>query len=246
MAYTFITENEIAWLPADPVLAFLRFEQICRERMNERFDRMTRDDYDGGIKEEYMAVIAAAAEAYDIPNIPTDVSGDASERFDWFYREVTRETMRLRLKHKVASASQSVDVPENDKRRIQRHIEKLREAIQAADNLPAKRKAAALKKLEHLSNELEKPRVSFAVVAAAIAAASVSLHQVEQSIIDAPKTIDAIMQLLGRAKADEEEEHPELSLPPPPLQLPSPQEAPEPLAKSQLAFDSDLDDDVPF
>lgn len=242
MAFNFITENEIAWLPADPVLAFLRFEQICRERMNAKFDTMERDDYDGGIQQEYMAMIKAAADAYDIAEIP-ELDGNTS--FDWFYREVTRETMRLRLTNRAMSASQSVDVPQNDRVRIKRHIEKLREAINAAD-IPDGRKKAAVKKLDHLESELEKPRVSFAIIAAAVAAASVSLHQVEQSIIDAPKTIDAIMQLFGKAKADEDEKHPEYCLPPPPLRLPSPKDAATPSPVAPNAGFDDLDDDIPF
>lgn len=245
MAYTFITENEIAWLPADPVLAFLRFEQICRERLNERLSQLSRDDYDGDLKQEYVAVISAAIEAYGILNIPTELKGHVDDAFGAFYERVTRETMRLRLTHKAASISQSVNVLESDRVRIRRHIVKLREAIEAAD-IPAKRKKAAIKKLDHLEGELEKPRVSFAVAAAAIAAASISLHQVEQAIIDAPRTIDAIMQLLGKAKAEEEDEHPELCLPPPPLKLPAPEDQTAQAAPPQLAFDSDLDDDVPF
>jgi hypothetical protein len=243
MAFNFITENEIAWLPADPVLAFLRFEQICRERMNQKFQEMNRDDYDGGIQQEYMAIIAAAADAYGIPNIPTEITSNTS--FDWYYREVTQETMRLRLTHRITSGSQSVDVPLSDRTRIKRYVEKLREAIRAAD-IPEKRKGAAIRKLDHLESELEKPRVSFAVVAAAVAAAAVSLNQVEQSIIDAPKVVDAIMQLLGRAKAEEEDRHPELCLPPPPLQLPPPKDEGKSAATVQPAFDADSDDDVPF
>ena len=245
MAFNFITENEIAWLPVDPVLAFLRFEQICRERMNDRFEHMNRDDYDGGIKQEYMAIISAAAEAYGI-NISDDLSGDVDQRFEQFYGQVTRETMRLRLSHKAAATSQTVEVPQNDRIRLKRQIGKLREAIEAAD-IPDRRKKAAIRKLDHLESELERPRVSFAVVAAAVAAASVSLNQVEHSIIDAPKTIDAIMQLFGKAKSEEEDAHPDLCLPPPPLQLPSPlDEQDQSSARTQLAFDVDLDDDVPF
>ena len=239
-----ITPEEIEALPSDPRAAFVELEWIVRQRIDKETEDQSMDHDSSLARERYVMLISAAAEEYGIDGLPTVEPGQYDENDFWgLRRAAVRLATTMSLRSKRARAADEVALPSNAKARLRKHLTELEAALAAAD-IPEKRKKALEIKLGQFAAELDKGRSSITVmlaVAASFAAAMHGLSETEDAIIKLPQTVSAIMVLVGRHKAEEEENAP-------PAALPRPKERkalPPPKNDAALAG-GDFDDDVPF
>lgn len=245
-----ITVAEMDSLPDDPIAAFVHLERLCRGRLNHALDN-SDDRWDSRpIKQEYMTVVTAAAQAFGVPGVTeyTNTHFDDQD-FSFHYREAISAATKLGVTLRLRRAAETVALPLGAKARLRKHVEVLRNILNSsgAEDFSDKRRKALEAKLAEFDGEIDKDRSSVAKMlgaAAAIAAACVGVTQAEDAIIKLPETIHAIAVLVGREKSAEEEATPlPLPLPAPPKKLPAPKSASNDF---EGGYGDDLDDDVPF
>ncbi|TPM96698.1 hypothetical protein [Mesorhizobium sp. B2-1-3A] len=242
MADEIISGREFATLPFEPDAKFAALEEICRRNMNAMITGESPEHYDRGIRTQYMAVIAAAAEELGFVGFayPSDMQ-NPMEEFDDFLLKATATTTRIRLRSTVGAPETSVRLASKTRGRIEQQLNKLRQIISAGD-LPEDRRKRLLRKLDELSVELSQPRVSFAKVLAVIAAVSVGVGGATGFLAEAPQAIATITSLIGADKEAEDAETTRLGPPPSPKALPAPARQIAPPAVKHR----ELDDEIPF
>ena len=249
-----ITIEEMDALPDDPQEAFVMFEGICRRRMNAYIANIGQNDQTdaNGIRTEYMTRIGAAAAAYGVVEIAESYYTDFNiSDFSILYRKAVAVATRLNIEKRQRQRGSVVALPDGTKARLRVHLEELRKAVEASD-LEGKRKKILTAKLDAFGKELDREKANLTVILAAVSIVAAGINQtiggvnkLQKVVIDMPKTIEAISVLLGKESLSEQEQ---ASLPAPPVvkALPPPGGRRASQARPPSAFDSDLDDDVPF
>ncbi|MBM2715966.1 hypothetical protein JQK88_33190 [Mesorhizobium caraganae] len=242
MAYEIISGREFAGLPPEPDAKFAALEEICRRNMNAMITGETPEHYDQGIRTQYMAIIAAAAQELGFVGFgyPSDMQNPMQE-FDDFLLRATATTTRIRLRSTSGSPEASVRLASKTRGRIEQQIQKLRQIISASE-LPEARRKGLLRKLDELSVELSQPRLSFAKVLAVLAAVSVGVGGATGFLAEAPQAIATITSLVGADKEAEDAEAARLGPPVTPQALPAPAKQIAAPARTRR----ELEDEIPF
>ncbi|MET3665608.1 hypothetical protein [Caulobacter sp. 1776] len=239
--------------------AFIMKERICRDEMNRILANYGQNDDDSEVWMEYVVQIRAAAAAYEIDNsllaMPQKLDRDS---FWKFYEGAVTTSAMLSRGSRRARIENTVSLTEAEKARLEKKLAELRAAVDAAP-LSEKIKAGLRKRLEGFEEELKKERSSLArilvttsLVFSAVSGATIGALSVAEKAEDVigklPATIDAILKITGKAKAEEVERQSEQkALPAPPRALPG-------IDRTQVAvgygehesFSADLDDEIPF
>lgn len=245
-----ITVNEMDELPDDPATAFVQLERICRIRLHEYTSQQDRYEHGDDLRLEYMTIVASAAETYGVAEFDEPSGGWEPQYFKGVYQRAIAIATKLAIEGKRARALTSVALPLGAKERLKKHLEDLRAAVDKVE-LDEKRKKVLREKLNGFEKEIERDKSNVSVILVGVALVAAALNQatgavtgVEDSIIKLPETVNAINVLLGREKLKELEASPDpLPLPPSVTKaLP----APKPMPNRPSAFDSELEDDVPF
>ncbi len=232
-------------LPEDDGEAFAKLEAISRDRLYEE-----ERDRDGDLPWEcmlsYMNEITALADQFEVTEISYDAQpeGHYAHEFARFTRAVDYRLAQIRVRMSRRNKRNSVAITGPTREKIQHHLERLKEEVKAA-NIPDKRKNALLDRIADFEAELAKRRVNLAAVMTVIALVSSVIHDNAETLTESPKIVQAISALFGAAKTKEDEATPKLPAPEPFKAIPDLRAA-EPPKQSFAAFDSDLDDEVPF
>lgn len=243
LLYELITDEDYDSLPEDPEDRFVALERICRRNMNELVHEDDRGEYISLIQMQYMTTVAAAATELGVGGVEYP---DQSERpwneIDSFLLAVSGATTRIRLRGTVKNRATSVRLSARSRAKIELQINRLREAIEKAEDLPPRRREDLLKKLDELSLELTQPRIRFGVVMAALAFVAVGVGETTNFLANAPDAIATITSIIGADKEAEEAEAERLGSPHLPKALPAPSHKKERPATVILK----PDDDIPF
>lgn len=247
MNYELITAEDFAALPPDPEHKFVELEQICRRNMSSMISGNRSDDFDAVIRLQYMTIVAAAAQELGITGVEYPIHAEYPvNELGSFMLQAQGVATRIRLRAMGENAPYSVKLANRTRALIELQIRSLRDTISEAP-LPEDRRKALLAKLDELSAELNSPRLSFAktmqllaYVGAAIGGTTAFVANASEAMANGPVAIAKIISLIGTDKVAEEEEASRLGTPPKSLPAPVAKKLPPP------AFDSDLDEDVPF
>ena len=231
-------------LPSDDGEAFAKLEFISRERLH-----LAERDRDGDLQFEdmlrYMNEVAALAHQFDIPDITyDDEPRHYGHEYARFTRAVDYRLAQIRVQRARRDQSNSVAITGPAREKIQHYLERLKEEISAA-SIPDKRRKALLDKIADFEAELTKRRVNLAAVMAVIALVSSVVHDNAETLIEAPKIVQAISALFGTAKTEEDEASPKLPKPEPFKAIPD-MRTKHPPMQTVSALENDLDGDVPF
>lgn len=241
-----IPDEELSQLPVDPQLAFVRLEQIMRERLGMQEKEATDVDLP---RLEYMNKVAAAALAYKIDGleklfVPPDASGPLATALQQFTRQVDRVTMQIRIRSAQMNREGSVGLEDTAKAKIRHYIAQIKDAIDKAE-LPDDKREALYDKLNKFAAEVDKVRTALQAGMAVFIAVCDGINQGFIKLEPARKWLDSIAAILGRAKA--EEERADYRLPPPAerKQLEPPPEKPsgsgaKPVRKTNPTIDGDI------
>ena len=150
-----------------------------------------------------------------------------------------------------AGGSLSVQLTDNTRTKIQHHVSRLREVIDAS-NLSPSHKTALRGKLDELIEALESRRLNLGkamVVLSVVMAGLASVANATTIAADGSAAVTAILKVIG---IDKESEESALSrLAPPPKALPAPEKKAATRrgvtpASWEAPSTSDLDDEIPF
>jgi hypothetical protein len=194
------------------------------------------------VNEEYMTLVAAAARQCGVthPDEDEEFEGYSDQGFKRQYRKAVSAATRLSLAAKQRRSVTMLAFPDGAKARLRKHLSDLEAAIDAAD-LPEKRKKTLRSKLSEFSVELDKERSNIGKMCAVLALVAAALGGAESDIVKLPKTVAAIIKIVGDIKGDELESAPgQVALPASDKRKAL--EAPASASDSP----SDLDDEIPF
>jgi hypothetical protein len=229
-----ITDEELEALADDPELAFVQFERICRERLQEYEKEAAEVQGDADPHRlDYMTCVLAAAKEYGIDALNkwevSSANGWIVSYYAQFSSDVNHFTTQIRIRHAPNRRQESVGLDGNSKARIKHYIDLIRHAIEQAD-LPEQRRESLDDKLSGLSAEVDKARTGLQAVMALYLAVSDGIGQGFQKLEPAREWLNAVAALIGRAKDVEDSLRPRLAQPaerkrlePPRMKLPPPE-----------------------
>jgi molybdopterin converting factor small subunit len=242
--YDLIPEEAYENLPQDANDQFAVLVRVAQTNLARLLDTSSSNDFSSEIRSQFISIISGIAEALGIEGLPRVDSNLADyDKYQMFQVYLAGVVARVRLQGHVVKKPYSVELGRVTRARIQQEIDQLRYFIDQSD-LSEKKKSALKDKLDELEEELAKKRLSFARTMAITAAIMASLGGGTTALAKGPEakeTLLSIIRWIGEDKEKEEEER--LRLAPPPKALP---DLTTSAVRPQPAFDSDLDDDVPF
>jgi hypothetical protein len=234
-------EPEMMGLPEDPTLAFVAYEKRLRARTRDRTDQYDErgDVNETSLARQYINRLIAFIRVWRLPvSVDMDVPYDDRDFWNWYYRfikvvdyyvvEFQHEHLRGGRGNIVAAISFSLDYKEE----IGRLLGRVRKIVNQAE-LAHDKKDAIYAKIAALQSEVDRSTTRFDALLSRWLDLTNAIGEGAKNLEPAVKTLERIMQIFGRAKAD----HDQGQLPPPEekKQLPPPK-----------ADWDDLDDEIPF
>lgn len=256
--FDFLTQDEINDLPDDSQSAFTEFVRLAQFRLHETTSQLNGNNEDDWHKIEesrhgFMNVVIAAAKRFEIePFASLDVS--KVDKFNnaiysQFKADLDHYIAQLVLYSTMRSRRNSVPIPEKSKDRIRSHLHALKECVEKANITDAKR-AKLLARLNDFEKELEKTRLSLLAVTVLACEILALPGGVWSSAEVANKLITNVLEVVGEAKAADDESK---ILPPvdklillPPRKFDLKPQTPEVSQWKKTGTGSDFDDDIPF
>lgn len=252
--FDFVTQAELDDLPEDNHVAFATFIRHALRRLSEATDPIDGSEQEGWriIEEwryDFMNVAIAAAKQFEIEPFSTMHVPGVGNFDDTAHRQFKADLdffmTQLAIDNTIRDRRDSVLLPPASKDRIRNHVHQLKKCIDGAELTDARREAL-LKKLADFESELEKRRLSLLALSRITLEVMMIPGGLWASQQITTKLINNVLQAVAEAKVVDDENR---KLPPiePPKKLLSPR----PLTDEKkrpipAAFDTDLDDDVPF
>lgn len=254
--FNLVDPDELDDLPEDPQAAFMAVIRQTQRRLLDETAKLDPDNEHGWrqideLRHSFMNLVVATAKRLEIDpfmsmEVPT-LSAFRDTDHKQFQADLDHYLMQLMLDNSIRNKRDSVEILPNSKDRIRTYVHSLRGCIEKSNMTEAKREAL-LKKLDQFEQELEKRRLGLLTVTRITLELLAIPGGLWSSGDVAHRLIGNVMQVIAEAKAAEEETR---QLPPvvAPRALSPPRQAQPPStphSRPQPAFDSDLDDDVPF
>lgn len=245
--------NELEELSDDPREAFVQFVRKAKKALDQEVERALMDNQEDGwraadeYRYDYMSMVLAAAKRFGITEFKAKI---LPERREWdydvfrqFQSELNHFLTQIVLDNASRGKRDGVAIPPKSKDRIRQHIHHLKKLIDAAD-LDEGRKAALHVKLERFEQELEKRRLPLAAIGLFTLELMTIPGGVWQTGELANKLVHDVIRIVHEAKVADDETR---LLPPAiePAQLSPPRPGRKP-SSAAPAFESGMDDDIPF
>jgi hypothetical protein len=248
-----ISDEELYGLPSDPELAFVQFEKILRNKLQEE-ERYEQNDnsYDADtFRIEYMNKVAAAAKAFGIISL-SEIEVPKCERQNYslfldkyrqFVADVDHVTIQIRIHTARADREGTVGLDDIERKKIHHFIEQIRIVIHQAD-LPEDKRDDLLEKLNKFAAEVDRRRTRLQAAMAVIISVCDGIGQGFQKLEPARRWLDSIAAVLGHVKANEERADERLPPPSERKKIEPPKRRLPPPAPRELR--DQLDEDIPF
>lgn len=257
--YDFITQDELDDLPhEDGPRAFAMFVTTAQSKLaalTRGFDPSDENRWQEvqDTRHSFLNVVVGAAKRYEIDALSTwqipHIDNFGNSDYRQFQADVDHYVTQLAIGHSLRNRRDSVPIPQESKDKIRDYLRALRECIEKADMSDAKR-ANLLDKLTAFEAELEKRRLTLLALTRLMVSIAVVPGGVWASYDIASKLLNNVMQIVGEAKAADDENRQMPALPgeeaPKPLLLRA-EERKRPVRPSAPAFEpGGMDDDIPF
>ena len=252
--FDFVAQDELDDLPEDDHLAFAMFARHAQRRLSEATDKIDGSHEDGWrlIEEwryDFMNVVLAAAKRFAIEPFATMQMPAVSNFNDNAHRQFKADLdfymTQLAIDNTMRDRRDSVLLSQPAKERIRNYLHELKQCIDKAD-LSEARKEALLKKLADFEVELDRRRLSLLAVTRVTLEIMMIPGALWASQQIMTKLLNNMLQAVAEEKVVDDQNR---QLPPidPPQKLIPPREPIVERRRPQpAAFDTDLDDDVPF
>ena len=241
--YKLFTRDDMRDAPSDSLAKFAYIEEICRARMYEIADMSDSSALDAMLKKHYMTTVGAAAEELGVTGLPKRNSAKSLDTTEFEEFLLAAGAIVTKIHISQVGNSDSVQLAESTRTKIEKKIVKLRAIIEGGD-LPLEKREALLEKLDDLAKELYERRIGLGKTMAILATV---LVMSTAFLADAPNAAKTAIEIMGLIEGDREAEHKEherLGAPPSPLAITDQTGSATPSVSKQSVFD--LDEDAPF
>lgn len=245
-----LIEDEFINRPEDDELAFLHYEKIFRNKLDQHLENLADSDsgrYQNSYNhfvQTYLNNVLSAVSALEVDvlrmwvNNPNDATNP--EYFQRVQYDIDSAVVLIKVRHALASRKASIKLDADTRSKIRDYISKIKTTIESIE-LPISRKEALLKRLNEFSAEVDRDRTKFEAIGALVVEAATITGKAEAKLRPIRKWLDSITGLM-RAASGLEEPHGRLSAPP--KRIPGPTK--EPASTSPKQEFPSLDDDIPF
>jgi hypothetical protein len=252
--FDFVAQEELDDLPEDDHLAFAIFARHAQRRLAKATDEIDGSDDSGWrlIEEwryDFMNVVLAAAKRFGIEPFATMQMPTTNNFGDSVHRQFKADLdfymTQLAIDNTLRDRRDSVPLSQTAKERIRNYLHELKQCIDKAD-LSESRKEALLKKLADFESALDGRRLSLLAVTRITLEIMMIPGGLWASQQITTRLVNNVLQTVAEEKVVDDQKR---QLPPvaPPQKLMPPREAVLESKRPQpAAFDTDLDDDVPF
>lgn len=245
--YDLITQDELDNAPEDPATAFTQLVGFAQRRLSKYIGEADTQN-EGYLIEEaqhrFMNVIIGLAKAYQIDPFATlDVPRRkhfSYEDYSDFSADLDHYMTQLLVANSIKTKSDSVTIAPEVKDKIRTYVASIKEQIDSS-SLTDSKKADLHKKLRDFETELDKNRVPLIAVTR-LAFVLLSVPGALYASYDVvSKLTTNVLQIVGEAKATEDDNRklPE-DRPMPALSPPRKEE------NEEITRSTDLDDEIPF
>ena len=210
--FDLVTLEELADLPEDPQAAFLEIVRLAQNRLKEKERTIADDQYgwqelnDG--RHSFMNVVVAAGKRFGIEpflsmQVPQVSSFDDSS-YRQFMADLEHYIVQMLIDNSIRSKRDSVSIDPKAKDKIRGYINGLKKCIDNSTLTESKR-AALLEKLAKFEAELDKKRVSF-LSAARITIEILAIPGALWGSYEMVSRLSSnVLQVIGEAKAIDDE-----------------------------------------
>lgn len=235
-------------LPTDKEAAFLRLEEVYRERCEEACFR--NSERSALAWADYMAQVVAAVEELqlteefqaEVPSFETV----SYESYVEFAKNVTHYCTRLRIRTSRRASGFSIKFDEIAKIKLRHLIEQIRETVGKLE-VDERKRNALFGKLSALELEVDRDRIRIEVYGDLVVTAAGFAGEAGKKLEPIKKLLDSVATVLSEARATAGEL---FQLPSPPKRLEDKTARPKPIENTLPArppnFARNLDDEVPF
>jgi hypothetical protein len=208
MNYELISDEEYEKLPEDHEECFAQFVTTCDRNVLRLINSDNSGYFDRSVKAQYMANVSAVAVECGISKlsylpVPQDHS-EFYETFRQFSVETQGKVARIRVRRRRSRSTQSVQLTDNTRTKIQHYVSRLREAISNSD-LSGEQKTRLRIKIDEMEDELGQQRLSFGKIMAILSAVTFGLAATTTIAADGPMAIIHIMSLIGADKQSQDD-----------------------------------------
>ncbi|WP_375596648.1 hypothetical protein ABWI00_10230 [Algihabitans albus] len=196
--------DELSDLPEDPELAFVEFERRKRKKLEENL-WSSQGYLIADVAMEYLFQVMAFHDAFDLKKINQPNISRNSENFDSEFKDfldsVTYQTMFIQAlqARRLSSVRVIVSLTPENRQEIQGYIEKIRDIVRPIELRPGK-KEAILKRLDELSNEIERDRTKVEALTATSLEIATEIDRHTKLLDRAKGFLDKIEHVIASAK----------------------------------------------
>lgn len=244
----FITDEEINGLPSDPLEAFVKLENIVRERLEDAISKQDANYYASPLQRKYMSTILRAAQHYNIEELTEWKRPRAGfEEEDWIYPEFISDVeycvMGLRLSYLEKEKANSVQLNAAIKEKINHLLIQLRESVNSL-NISESKKERIRERINSLQKEVDNERTKLEVYAALFVDVCATLDKGISKLENSVRILERVGAALGIAK-QEEDNTPRLPKHKEPKKI-EPPKTNNQKEFSKGSFEKSHDDEIPF
>jgi hypothetical protein len=246
-----ISDEDLMNLPEDPEEAFVMFERLARENLDE--DLVENPEESISAKRDYMSAVLAAAKIFEIAELSQwdmpRVGDDPWQVYDQFLSDVGLCVNKLRLLRVKRVKQYSVALNAAAKKKLHHYLDQMRETIEKLEVSVAK-KDRLLKKISALALEIDRERTGYRAFADLVIEAADDAGEAAKRLEPVVRLTERIGAALGIAKRAEETR----ALPAPEerkrIEPPKAEKLPDFSRKKSPprggSFAKELDDEIPF
>jgi hypothetical protein len=237
----FISDDQMRGLSDDPQEAFLQFEKLARDWLNEQLSSMGEDESSSFYTLKYLNAVITAARQYEIGVIAewafVQPASHSSADYRRFIAEVDVCTLEIRMQRALHVKRNSVLLDPATKLTMTHWLQQMREAVLKA-GLPVGKKDRLLVLINAMQTEIDLDRTPMQTIGELWMTACGYFGEGFKKLEPAIRAVERIGGALGLAKESEQ---------PKQIEGPKLKQLPPPKAKSAKGgFDKAFDDEIPF
>jgi hypothetical protein len=199
-------------LPDDPEEAFVRFEQLAREHLDEALELEASTNGSGWHNElEYMSEVIGAAKAYGIDEVrdwrlPHAGDDDLGTTYRNFRLQMNYHCVQLRVRHAQRTRRHSVAFDPAAKVKLRHLLNQMREMVDNEKQLTPRKKDALYARIADLSKEIDSDWSRLESYGAMAVEVADDAGEVAGKLESLRKIVDSIAAVFGKAKRDQDEQ----------------------------------------
>lgn len=206
-----ITDDELENLPDDPQEAFLKFERIAREHLDQTLYQQADSQGSHGWTAEldYMSSVVGAAKVFAIEELSNTslpgVNANIGPEYEQFRADVSHLCIQLRLAKKWGGKKDYVSFDPPTKMKLRHLLDQVRAIVDDEQRLTPRKKAALVSKIAGLSAEIDSDWSRSESVGQLFLEIAGITGEAANRMEPARKLIESIAAAFGKAKREQED-----------------------------------------